>query len=213
MELSELKKRELRLVDGDFDGLKVVVNANAITGRFYRAAAEQIRKTEAAHKPEFEKRVKAASRYSTLQQKLAILTGRLQSETNDERKEKIAKEMTGIERQMAKLLPSELEAFEGRGKEIETRCDLYARVIKGSDDAPLLVEWDLTNEGEPVPCTVEELRKRHPDLLRDLYEFCVSVALPKSPETPTTATSGTISDSTVATTQRQDTPTDASLTM
>jgi hypothetical protein len=106
-----------------------------------------------------------------------------------------------------------LAVFEGRGAETETLCDFYAGLLKGTEAEPLLVAWDLTDKGSSVPCTVEELRKRHPSLLKDLYEFCLTVDRPKSPETRITVTSRTISDSTVAITPIPDTQTDASPTM
>ena len=106
-----------------------------------------------------------------------------------------------------------LEVFEGRGRETEMLCDLYAGLLKGTPTEPLLMSWDLTDGGNPVPCTTDELRKRHPDLLKELYEFCLTVDRPKSRETRTEATNRTISDSTVATTPTPDTRMGVSQTM
>jgi hypothetical protein len=99
-----------------------------------------------------------------------------------------------------------LEAFDGRGRETEELCTLYAVLLKGTPDEPLLMSWDLTDEGEDVPCTQQELQKRHPGLLKDLYEFCVSVDRPKSQETRTTPPSRTISGTSGDTSPVQETP-------
>lgn len=150
MELSDLKKLELRPVEDNFNGLNVVVNVNAITGRHCRDAAARIR---------------------------AVTTAPVKRKRNKKTPERTV-----------------LEVFEGRGKETEDLCALYASLLKGSADEPLLMSWDLTNEGEPIPCTEDELRKRHPELLKDLYEFCVNVDRPKSQETRITPPNRTISE-------------------
>lgn len=130
---------------------------------------------------------------------------------------KAAKTKADADRKPKKKKPNTddilIESYEGRGRVTEIRCELYANLIKGTEDEPLLISWELTDQGEPIPCTVEELRKRNPQLLEDLYNFCIQVDHPKLQETRTTATNRTISDSTVATTPPQDTPTGESLTM
>lgn len=171
MELTELNRRAIRPTDGDFDGLKIVVNANAATGQYMREAAERM--------AAFEKQAAIAPK----------------------RKSKKKKDETLI------------EIFQGRGEEIEQECALLAALIKGSRDNPYLLSWDLTKDGVAIACSESELRKLHPELLRDLWFACAGACRPKLQETRTTATSRTISDSTVATTHTQDTRTDASLTM
>lgn len=169
MELADLKKKSIRAVDGDFNGLAFTVNANAITGSYCRLAAAQIEALEKGAKPK---------------------------------------------RKGKKLdLPSAIEIFEGRGREIEDLCHLYASLIKGSEDEPLLLTWDLTNEGDPVECSIAELKKLHLELLKEFWAECMRTGRPKSPEIRTTATSPTISDNTVATTRTLDTQTDANLNM
>jgi hypothetical protein len=105
-----------------------------------------------------------------------------------------------------------VEMFQGRGREIEEFCDLYAHLIKGTEQVPLLLSWDLTHKGQAVECSVVELRKLHLELLKELWAKCMGAGRPKLPETRK-ATSRTISDNTVATTPPQDTQTDVNLTM
>lgn len=99
-----------------------------------------------------------------------------------------------------------VQQFEGRGRATEAICALYASLLKGTNDEPLLMDWELTNNGKPVPCTEDELKNLHPDLLKDLYEFCLRVDHPKGPRIRTIATSRTTSVSTVASTRIPDTP-------
>lgn len=212
MELSELKKREIRQVDADFNGLPIKVNANAITGRHFQLAAERIKEVEAAERAQQKKQIKITEKRLRLQEEIAALATDLENASESDRPS-LSDRLADLQIKLEGLRPSTIEVFEGRGRETETICDLYAALIKGSEEVPLLLSWDLTHEGEPVACTVEELRKRHPELLKDLYGCCVEAGRPKLPEIPETATSRTISDSTVAITPSPDTPTDASLTM
>lgn len=209
MELSDLKKLELRPVDADFNGLNIVVNVNAVTGRHFRYAAEQMRVVDEAQKAEEKRQAQLLEQRAALQCEIDNLKAQHEEESNGAAKELLLEQMASIQKEIDALLPSTLEIFEGRGKETEAVCELYASLIKGSEESPLLMSWDLTHEGQPVPCTVEELKKRHPQLLIDLYNACVRVDRPKLQETRTTATSRTTSDSTVASTPTPDTRTDA----
>jgi hypothetical protein len=209
MELSELKKLELRAVEDDFNGLKITVNVNAVTGRLFRDAAAQIKLVEYAQKAAQEKQQAIADQSATLGARIDEMTAALALAGDQETKEGLSLELAALQKELGDLEPSTVEIFEGRGRETEAICELYARLIKGAEDTPLLLSWDLTNSGRAVECSEAEIRKLHPNLLKDLYQFCLRVYRPKLQETRTTATSRTISDSTVASTHTPDTQTDA----
>lgn len=167
MKLSELNKLALRPVDADFNGLKIVVNINAVTAQYCREAANKINTAIKNAAPPKSKRKKSSG-------------------------------------------PTTVEIFKRNGREIEELCAVYASLIKGTEEAPLLISWDLTDDQErAIECSEGELRKLHVPLLEDLWNCCLNVERPKRPETRTTATSRTISDNTVASTPIPDTRTDA----
>ena len=88
--------------------------------------------------------------------------------------------------------------FEGMARRGEIQREIYARLLAGTPDTPVLMDWELTRSGEPIPITFDELNRLHPDFVEDLYQFCLEHSIPKSPETPTTAASQTISETTAA---------------
>lgn len=89
-------------------------------------------------------------------------------------------------------------SFEGNARRLEIRREIYARLLAGTPDTPVLMDWELTRDGEAVPITFDELNRLHPDFVNDLYYFCLEHSVPKSPEIPTTAASPTISETTDA---------------
>lgn len=103
--------------------------------------------------------------------------------------------------------------FEARARQLEIQREIYARLLAGTPDTPVLMEWELTRNGETIPITTEELNRLHPDFITDLYNFCLEHSVPKSPEIPTTAASPTISETTDAGSPTPATPLDASLAM
>lgn len=103
--------------------------------------------------------------------------------------------------------------FEGNARRLEIRREIYARLLAGTPDTPVLMDWELTREGAPIPITFDELNRLHPDFVEDLYQFCLEHSIPKSPETPTTAASPTISETTDAGSPTPVTPLDANLPM
>lgn len=88
--------------------------------------------------------------------------------------------------------------FEGMARRGEIKREIYARLLAGTEDTPVLMAWELTRNGETIPITFEELNRLHPDFNEDLYQFCLEHSIPKSPEIPTTAASPTISETTDA---------------
>lgn len=88
--------------------------------------------------------------------------------------------------------------FEGNARRLEIRREIYARLLAGTEDTPVLMAWELTRNDEPLPITFDELNRLHPDFIEDLYQFCLEHSVPKSPEIQTTAASQTISETTDA---------------
>lgn len=88
--------------------------------------------------------------------------------------------------------------FEAQARRLEIQNEIYARLLAGTKDTPVLMDWELTRNGETIPITADELRRLHPDFIQDLYNFCLQHSVPKSPEIPTTAASQTISETTDA---------------
>lgn len=76
--------------------------------------------------------------------------------------------------------------------------DYYASLLSGTSDVPVLMSWDLTDNGKEVPCNIEGFKRLEGNILQDIYAFIRDHPLPKSPETPTTKTSRTISGTTDA---------------
>jgi hypothetical protein len=88
--------------------------------------------------------------------------------------------------------------FDARARQLEIQREIYARLLAGTPDTPVLMGWELTRDGETIPITLDELNRLHPDFVTDLYSFCLEHSVPKSPEIPTTAASPTISETTDA---------------
>ena len=88
--------------------------------------------------------------------------------------------------------------FEAQARRLEIQREIYARLLAGTSDTPVLMDWELTRNGETIPITHDELVRLHPDFVQDLYNFCLEHSVPKSPEIPMTAASPTISETTDA---------------
>jgi predicted transcriptional regulator len=103
--------------------------------------------------------------------------------------------------------------FEGMARRGEIQREIYARLLAGTEDTPVLMDWELTRSGEPIPITFDELNRLHPDFVEELYQFCLENSIPKSPEIPMTAASQTISETTAAGSPTPATLPDGNLTM
>lgn len=84
--------------------------------------------------------------------------------------------------------------FEGQARQGEIKREIYARLLAGTEDTPVLMGWELTRADEPILITFDELNRLHPDFVTDLYQFCLEHSVPKLPETQTTPASQTISE-------------------
>lgn len=101
--------------------------------------------------------------------------------------------------------------FEAQARRLEIQREIYARLLVGTPDTPVLMDWELTRNGEMIPITYDELSRLHPDFVQDLYNCCLEHSIPKSPEIPTTAASQTISETTAAGSPTPATPLDENL--
>lgn len=88
--------------------------------------------------------------------------------------------------------------FEAQARRLEIQREIYARLLAGTPDTPVLMDWELTRSGETIPINRDELSRLHPEFVSDLYNFCLEHSVPKSPEIPMTAASPTISETTDA---------------
>lgn len=88
--------------------------------------------------------------------------------------------------------------FEDSARLMEVERDIYAALLAGSVECPVLLDWDLTRNGEPVPVTETEIGRLKPKMVRELYVRSTEVANPKSQETPETGASRTISETTAS---------------
>lgn len=88
--------------------------------------------------------------------------------------------------------------FDARARQLEIQREIYARLLAGTPDTPVLMDWELTRNGEKLAIDHDELSRLHPEFVQDLYNFCLEHSVPKSPEIPTTAASQTISETTDA---------------
>lgn len=100
--------------------------------------------------------------------------------------------------------------FEAQARRLEIQREIYARLLAGTPDTPVLMDWELTRDGDPLPITYTELARLHPDFVQELYNFCLEHSIPKSPEIPMTAASPTISETTDAGSPTPVIPLDAS---
>lgn len=97
-------------------------------------------------------------------------------------------------------------SFENSAKRLEEEREVYAILLAGNDDTPVLMSWNATRKvkdeksgkmvEQPVPCTKDELMKRSPQFLKELYNWCQENHGPKSQETPMTPGNSTISETT-----------------
>lgn len=98
--------------------------------------------------------------------------------------------------------------LDARARQLEIRREIYARLLAGTPDTPVLMGWELTRDGEPIDVNYDELSRLHPEAITDLYNFCLERSVPKSPEIPTTPASQTISETTDAGSPTPATPLD-----
>lgn len=49
--------------------------------------------------------------------------------------------------------------FEAQARRLEIQREIYARLLAGTPDTPVLMEWELTRNGETIPIAFDELDK------------------------------------------------------
>lgn len=157
MELSELEVINPMTVE--FLGLSVTFNPDAFTPGFYFAASERFK----ARFGESLSRVKAD---------VAKPKG-----SRSKNGAKAAKESLENAQQTIEEIATRLRA---PGEDVEAEREFYISLLVGLPDWPVLLSWDLTDKGVPVPCNAEGLRTfRKVQTLRGLWETVRDAPLPK----------------------------------
>lgn len=185
MELSTFEK--VNPVTRDFRGLSVTFNPDAFTEGFFYAVAEDFRRRYRAE-------VKAA-----------ITPG---TETTAPVEKDLPVEAQGVLR----LVDTLADRIKLEGEKIAGEKDFFIALLVGTQDAPVLLAWDLTEKGVPVPCNEEGLRTfKKKETLEDLWQFVRNAADPKSQGIGMIPQSQTMSETTQSPsasqeTQAEDTP-------
>jgi hypothetical protein len=171
MDLRELERIEPMTVD--FHGLSVTFNPDAFTPGFYFAAAERFKTRFGESLAEIEQAVNRSGK------------GRKQKR----RSTSIQNAQEQIE-QIAQHLRQP-------GENVEAEREFYISLLVGEPDWPVLLSWDLTNDGQAVQCNAEGLRTfKKIQTLRGLWETVRDAPLPKSQGIATIPQSQTTSENT-----------------
>src|SRR6185436_4343718 len=71
------------------------------------------------------------------------------------------------------------ESYERSAEILEARRKVYATMLAGTPDYPVLLDWELTRCGQPVPITEEELLNiKNPQIVIDLWNTIRNAADP-----------------------------------
>ena len=165
----------------NFRGVKITYNADAFTPEFLRKAAQ-------AYKGHYQPVLDALPD-----------TNPVESDEAEPRSEKQTALVS---------LNRAVDRFERSASTLEVERDVFAALLAGTPDNPVIMEWDLTRNGDPIPITEEVLRQMKPQIITDLWACIRDAADPKSPEIPQTSTSQTISATTNARSSSRETNTD-----
>lgn len=150
MELTDFEK--VNPMTRDFRGLSVTFNPDAFTEGFFFSVAERFRRR-------FTEEVES------------IVT---QASVN------VDKELPESAQRTLRMVNDIADRIKLNGDVIEANKRYYAALLVGTPDAPVLLQWDLTKEGAPVPCNEEGLLTLKDRTLKDLWEFVGDAANPKS---------------------------------
>lgn len=154
-----------------FRGARIIYNADAFTPAFMRKAAKAIRDGFVA----------------------AIQA--LPEDVDAEGAEKDEPDLS-FKAKAVKGLEHTAQSYEDKARDLEIERDVYAVMLSGTEDHPVVMEWDLTRNGIPVEISEEEFKKFKPQIVRDLWHQLLIAADPKEQEIPPTQTSPTISEPT-----------------
>lgn len=179
MELNDFEK--INPVTKEFRGLAVTFNPDALTDGFFFAVAERVRQ-----------------RY-TDEVKSVIAPDPVPAAPVD-------KDMP-IEAQAVLTFVNTLaDRIKLEGDKIQGEKEFFIALLVGTADSPVLLEWDLTNKGVPVPCNENGLRTLQKKTLEDLWHFVREGADPKSQGIETIPQSQTMSETTQLRSASPETP-------
>ena len=175
MELKRFKVKP-RIAEFDREGEKVSItyNADIFTPEFFRLQASALKRR-------FKDALELDRESARMQvQKEATLKA-------FNARDKRAKNITPKPDDLVATRGNDLAwTFEQEARMHELERDFFAELL-GNADNPIILDWDVTDNGEKVPVTVEVFKSLPPALVRDLYNFCSRAALPKSPGAMATA--------------------------
>lgn len=180
-----MELRELEKVNPmtvDFHGLSVTFNPDAFTDGFYYAVADRVR-----HR----------------------LTSEVKKALDDKPDESDIPEHA---RPALNLINRLADRIKLEGEKITEEKESLIALLVGTPEAPVLLGWDLTDGGVPVPCNEEGLRTfKKKETLEDLWHTIRDAPFPKSQGIATIPQSQTTSESTQSpsaspATQAEDSP-------
>ena len=176
-----MELRDLEKVNpttADFRGLSVTFNPDAFTDGFYFSVAERFRQRFAGE-------VEAAV-----------------SEKKDE------STLPDQAQSVMRLVNAIADRIKSIGETIEGNKRFHAALLAGTPDAPVILQWDLTHNGVPVPCNEEGFLTLKPKTLEDLWIFVRDAADPKSQGIETIPQSQTMNETTPSHSASPETPPD-----
>lgn len=96
-----------------------------------------------------------------------------------------------------------------RGEYMEAEREFYISLLVGLPDSPVMLSWDLTHDGKPVPCNEEGLKTfKKVQTLRGLWECVRDAPLPKLQGIETIPTNQTTNETTQSASASPVTPAD-----
>lgn len=187
MELRDFEKINPMTVD--FRGLSITFNPDAFTDSFYFAVAERFR-----------------SKYT------AEVHAAIEPPNEAKAPEADAKEDIPVEAQnVLRIVDTLADRIKLEGEKIASERDFFIALLVGLPDAPVLLDWDLTDNGVSVPCNEEGLRTfKRKETLEDLWQFVRNAANPKSQGIETIPQNQTTSETTQSPSASPATPADES---
>lgn len=152
----------------DFRGLSITFNPDAFTDGFFFAVADRFR-------AKFTDEVRSA----------------IASES-----EKPADDLPAEAQLVMGVVNSIADRIKLEGEKIVGEKNFFIALLVGTPDAPVLLDWDLTDKGVAVPCNEEGLRTLRHATLESLWQFVRDAANPKSQGIKTIPQNQTTSENT-----------------
>lgn len=172
----------------DFRGLSITFNPDAFTEAFFFAVAERFRSDFAAE---------VRSAVESQNKELQVLAEKLPDEA----------------RPVMQLANNIADGIKFLGETLASEKSNYVALLAGMPNAPVLLAWDLTDKGVPVPCNEEGLKTLRHRTLKDLWQFVRDAANPKSRGIETIPQNQTTNENTQSPSATPATPVDESRLM